>query len=213
MSEHGKRMTNSDSNDQFEKKLGDFLAVSQGAINNALTKQTTDPGDMTHNKPIGQLLLESGAISQDELNNAIKMQRIKRLSRCPVFSTLNQTDLAALSSRFHEVSVPEQKEFIVQGDDDPTMYVMATGTAAVYHTNVEGRMKVIAILGPGDPIGEMAYFTGGLRTASVRTLETCELLCADYSDLTFYFEHAPKVAHAFTKLVENRQDEIAKGNT
>lgn len=205
-------MADHNSTIQFEKKLGEFLAVSDGAIKNALNKQTTDVGDETHNKPIGQLLLESGSISQEELDNAIKLQRIKRLSRCPVFTTLSPTDLAALSGRFHEVSVPAQKEFIQQSDDDPTMYVLATGSAAVYHTNVEGRMKVIAILNPGDPIGEMAYFSGGLRTASVRTLETSELLCADYSDLTFYFEHAPKVAHAFTKLVESRQSEIAKGN-
>ncbi len=205
-------MTNFDETNQFDKRLGEYLAISNGAINKALSKQVLDPGDQTHNKPIGQLLLESGSISKEELENAVKLQRIRRLSRCPVFSTLSQTDLAALSSRFKEVSVPEQNEFIMQGDDDPTMYVMATGSAAVYHTNLEGRMKVIAILGPGDPIGEMAYFTGGLRTASVRTLENSELLCADYSDLTFYFEHAPKVAHAFTKLVELRQDEISKEN-
>lgn len=202
-------MTNFDDTNQFDKRLGEYLAISNGAINTALSKQVVDPGDQTHNKPLGQLLLESGSISAEELENAVKLQRIRRLSRCPVFSTLSQTDLAALSSRFKEVSVPAQKEFIIQGDDDPTMYVMATGSAAVYHTNLEGQMKVIAILGPGDPIGEMAYFTGGLRTASVRTLENSELLCADYSNLTFYFEHAPKVAHAFTKLVELRQSEIS----
>ncbi len=205
-------ITDKDRSKQFDKKLGEYLAVSSGAINNALSKQTTDPGDETHNKPLGELLIDSGSISKEELENAIKQQRIRRLSRCPVFSTLSPTDLAAMGGRFNEISVPAQKEFIVQGDDDPTMYVMGTGNAAVYHTNLEGEMNVIAVLGPGDPIGEMAYFTGGLRTASVRTLEACELLCADYSDLTFYFEHAPKVAHAFAKLIEFRRAEIEKGN-
>ena len=195
-----------------EKKLGDFLAVSDGAINNALRKQTTDPGDETHNKLLGELLIESGTIDEEQLLNAVRQQRINRLAKCPVFSTLSPTDLAALSSRFKEITVPAQKEFIIQGDDDPRMYVMATGTAAVYHTNLEGRMRVIAMLGPGDPIGEMAYFSGGHRTASVRTLELSELLVADYASLTFYFEHAPKVAHAFTKLVESRRQQMLENN-
>ena len=58
-----------------------------------------------------------------------------------------------------------------------------------------------------EPIGEMGYFQGGVRTASVRAVDNVECLRADYSALTHYFEHVPRVAHAFMDIVQRRQQE------
>ncbi len=67
---------------------------------------------------------------------------------------------------------------------------------------------MIATVGAGEPIGEMGYFAGGVRTSCVRTLETTQLIRAEYKDLTDYFENAPRVALAFTTVVEHRKKEM-----
>ncbi len=192
------------------KKIGEYLLCSQGAMQNALKKQSSLLEVKKESQLIGKILVDLGVIGQEELDNGIKKQRAERLSQCPVFSTLNKTELNALSNSFHEISVPALDEFILEGDDDPTMYIMVSGEAEVYHMDIDGNKTVFATLGPGDPIGEMAYFSGGRRTATVRTLEPCELIQAKYADLTFYFENAPMVAHAFMTLVNSRRLELEK---
>ena len=85
------------------------------------------------------------------------------------------------------------------------MYVSADGKVEVYLMDIEGNKTSLATLGAGSPIGEMAYFSGGKRTASARSIEPTRLLKAQYNALTHYFENVPHVAHAFMQLVEQRR--------
>ena len=39
----------------------------------------------------------------------------------------------------------------------------------------------------------------------MRAVDNIECLRADYSALTHYFEHVPRVAHAFMEIVEQRR--------
>lgn len=187
------------------RRLAEYLACAPGTIRAALHRQTSNQNPDGSRRPIGEILQELGAVTLEELETAIKRQRVDRLSKCYVFSSLSLPELTALSLRFREVSVPEGIQFIIQDEEDPTLYVLATGKAEVYRTDIDGNWTHIAYLGPGEPIGEMGYFQGGRRTASVRAIERSELLCASYADLTHYFENVPRVAHAFMKLVHERQ--------
>ncbi len=144
-------------------------------------------------------------LTQAELDNSIKQQRIARLAACPIFTTLSPMDLAALSKFFTEVSYPPNETFIMQGEEDSSLFVIATGLVEVFHLDNAGNEISISNVGPGEPIGEMGYFAGGVRTACVRTLETTQLLQARFEDLTDYFENVPRVALAFTTVVEQRK--------
>jgi CRP-like cAMP-binding protein len=195
----------SDNHESAIRRLAEYLACAPGTIRAALQKQIGSQKPDGTQRPLGEILQELGAVSPEELDIAIKRQRIDRLRKCYVFSALTQPELAALSLRFREVGVPEGMQFIIQDEEDPTLYVLATGKAEVYRTDIDGNWTHIAYLGPGEPIGEMSYFQGGRRTASVRAIERSEFLCANYADLTHYFENVPRVAHAFMKLVQERQ--------
>jgi len=118
---------------------------------------------------------------------------------------LSDAELAAISARFTEVSVDPGKQFIFQDEPDPTLYILASGRVEVYRTTLEGKHIHIAFVDPPEPIGEMGYFQGGIRNASVRAVDAVELLQADYSKLTHYFEYVPRVAHEFMRIVEQRR--------
>ena len=195
--------------DTGEHRLGEYLLVSGGTINNVVEKQFQSSFTGTdENKRIGELLVEQGILTQEELDNSIRQQRIARLAACPIFATLSSMDLAALSKFFTEVSYPPNETFIMQGEEDSSLFVIATGLVEVFHLDNAGNETSIAKVGPGEPIGEMGYFTGDVRTACVRTLETTQLLQAQYKDLTDYFENVPRVALAFTTVVEQRKKEM-----
>ena len=201
MSEDDKSIRNS-------KKLGEYLIVSEGAIENLVKKQKNDAQRDQSGKRIGEFLVEEGILTQEELNNSIRQQRIARLAACPVFATLSSTELAALSSAFTEISYPPQTTFIVQGEDDPSLYIIAAGVVEVFGLGNDGKEIHIAKVGAGAPIGEMGYFSDGIRAACVRTIQTTHLLQAQYKDLTAYFEKAQRVAMAFMHVIQQRQAEM-----
>jgi CRP-like cAMP-binding protein len=192
------------------KGLGDFLVVARGNVNNAVEKQIASYSQGENVKPIGELLVEQGVISREELENSLRNQRIARLAGCPVFAPLSRPDLAALSKHFTEVSVAPGERFIMQGDEDRYLYVIAYGLVEVYKIDNFGNEITIAMVGAGEPIGEMGYFSGGKRTACVRATEPTQLVRARYDDLTHYFESVPRVALAFTQVVDYRRRELAR---
>ncbi len=56
-----------------EHKLGKYILASKGAINNIVEKQNN--ASLAHgdeNKRIGELLIEQGVMTQEELDNSVK---------------------------------------------------------------------------------------------------------------------------------------------
>ncbi len=187
------------------KKLGEYLVCSPAAVQNVIGQQKPSAKSPLSLKRLGEALVDSGVISRDELEIAIYKQRVDRLRQCPVFSMLSDAELSALSKRFTEVSVPPGKQFIFQDEPDPTLYIIASGKVEVYRTTLDGQHIHLACVEPPEPIGEMGYFQGGIRNASVRAIDAVELLQADYAKLTHYFEYVPRVAHEFMRIVERRR--------
>ena len=187
------------------RRLGEYLTCSRGSIVMAIKKklESLERGD--DKKGLGEFLLELGIISEEELQNALRHQRADRIGLCPVFSSLSNTELHAISNHFVEVSINTGEQFIKKGEKDPTLYILVEGELEVFTTNKNKEVH-IAYINPVEPIGEMGYFQDGIRTASVRATKQSELLRAPYLNLTHYFEHVPRVANAFVEVIQRRQE-------
>jgi GAF domain-containing protein len=185
------------------RRLGEYLDCSNQAIQAVLSRQGGGHDDAV-GKRLGELLLEEEAISLDALLAGIQAQRVDRLRACPLFTSLSNDDLAELSTVFQEVSLPSDQGLIEQDDRDPYLYVIGAGRLEVFRTDDEGNESTLARVFPGEPVGEMGYFTNGIRSASVRAIETVQLLRASYEDLTDCFESNANVATAFMDVVTNR---------
>ena len=198
-------------NDTQEKPhprlLGEYLSCSRGSIRIAMQKKRDAKVHGGDQKRIGELLIELDIISEEDLRNALRQQRADRLGLCPVFESLNRTELTGISNHFSEVSLTSDQQFIFEGENDPTLYVLVDGKLEVFTKDNEGNEIHIAFVSPVEPIGEMGYFQGGIRTASVRAVVPTELLSAAYKNLTHYFEHVPHVALAFMDVISRRQAE------
>ena len=189
------------------RMLGDYLPVSRGAKRIAMQKKREAKLKGEPDKHIGEILVESGSITDEDLENAIKKQRADRLGQCPVFESLTSTELIALSVNFNEITIPAGQQFIMQGENDATLYILVSGRVEVFSIDDNGDEIHIAYVSPVEPIGEMGYFQEGKRTASVRAVDPVELLSAPYSSLTHYFENVPRVALAFLDVVKRRKEE------
>ena len=187
--------------------LGEYLPCSRGSIRIAMQKKRAlKMRDLTQ-KQLGELLIDLEMITPEDLVNALRQQRADRLGLCPVFESLNRTELSAIGNKFSEVNFTAGQQFIFEGENDPTLYILVEGKLEVFIKDKDGNEIHIAYVDPVEPIGEMGYFQGGIRTASVRAIEPTELLSAEYKKLTHYFEHVPHVAHAFLDVINRRQAE------
>jgi CRP-like cAMP-binding protein len=187
--------------------LGEYVPCSRGSIRIAMQKKRDAKLHGKPQKRIGELLIDLDMISEEDLRNALRQQRADRLGLCPVFESLSRTELAGISNHFTEISLAAGKQFIFEGENDPTLYILVEGRLEVFTKDKEGKEIHIAYVKPVEPIGEMGYFQGGIRTASVRAADPSELLSAPYKSLTHYFEHVPRVAHAFMDVINRRQAE------
>ena len=98
------------------------------------------------------------------------------LRNVPLFVTLPDSQLALLTSVVSRRSYPRGTTVIAAGDSTDSLYVVISGRLKVMMSDDEGREVILSMLGPSEYFGEMALIDDSPRSASVITLEPCELL-------------------------------------
>jgi uncharacterized membrane protein len=75
----------------------------------------------------------------------------------------------------------------------------------------QGREVVLSTLGPGDFFGDVALLDGGPRTASVRTIEACDMCVLKRSDfLQFLREHPDAAIDVLSVLGRRHRETLDK---
>jgi CRP/FNR family cyclic AMP-dependent transcriptional regulator len=90
-----------------------------------------------------------------------------------------------------------------EGDDAGPVVVLLSGRVKV-STVGRGREAIVAVRGPGDLIGELSTIDGGLRSATVTTLERAEALLVRGSALDALLERRPRIALVILRMVAAR---------
>jgi CRP/FNR family cyclic AMP-dependent transcriptional regulator len=98
------------------------------------------------------------------------------LRRVPLFYGLNESQLDLLSTGSTRRSYAKGRTLVAEGEPSQSLFVLLSGRAKVQRSDSEGKEVIIAVIGPGEFIGEMSLIDDEPRSASVITLETCEFL-------------------------------------
>jgi CRP-like cAMP-binding protein len=124
-----------------------------------------------------------------------------RLKTISVFSDLDDESLEAISKLAAEVSVPEGKELVREGDYSYDLIAIEDGTAKVHHDD-----ETIAELGPGDVVGEMGVLERAQRNASVTATSPMMLVTLTGWDIRKLRKQAPDAVERLQQLVAARSD-------
>jgi NTE family protein len=95
------------------------------------------------------------------------------LSALPGFEGSADSDLEALASVTEERELRRGDVLVRQGDPADALYFVLSGRLGVY---VRGVVEPIDEIGQGQPVGEMGFFAGVARTATVVALRDSRLL-------------------------------------
>ena len=98
------------------------------------------------------------------------------LRNVPLFASLDEAQLGVLVHMIMRTSFGRNEKIIGAGDPTDSLYIVISGRLKVLMSDEQGREVILAILGPGEFFGEMGLLDDSPRSASVVTLEPCELL-------------------------------------
>jgi CRP/FNR family cyclic AMP-dependent transcriptional regulator len=104
------------------------------------------------------------------------------LRNVPLFAVLDEAQLRALSSVMARKSAPKNRTIIKAGDPTDSLYIVIAGRIKVQMSDDEGKEVILAVLGPGDFVGEMGLLDGAPRAASVVTIEQSEFVSISKED-------------------------------
>jgi CRP/FNR family cyclic AMP-dependent transcriptional regulator len=87
-----------------------------------------------------------------------------------------------------------------EGDPPDCMYVIKSGKLVVVKTKATSEI-ILAEIGPGAMVGEMAFFDNKPRSASVRALKDSEVVALPYKALYAQFQNFPEWCKAIMRTV------------
>lgn len=126
------------------------------------------------------------------------------LSRVPLFQGLNEQQFALLSSRIQKISLRRGEVLFVEGDEGDRLYIITEGKIKLGHSSEDGRESLLAILGPGEMIGELTLFDPGKRSTTATAVSPASMLCLDHSDLVQILDTNPEVAKHLLRALAQR---------
>jgi CRP/FNR family cyclic AMP-dependent transcriptional regulator len=93
-----------------------------------------------------------------------------------LFAGLDDQQIQELEAISKKRSVPKNNIVFSDGDDSDGLYIIKYGKAYALRIDESGRQFVVNRFGPFDCFGEMGFFDGKPRCATVMTKERCELV-------------------------------------
>ena len=134
------------------------------------------------------------------------------LRNVPLFAVLPESQLALLTSVVSRKTFPRGSTVMAAGEATESLYVVISGRLKVMMSDDEGREVILAMLGPSEFFGEMGQLDDSPRSATVVTVEACELLILAKKDfkrcLLENFEMAMTVMRGLVKRLREADQKI-----
>jgi len=98
------------------------------------------------------------------------------LKAVPLFASFPEDQLRMLTTMVTRRSASRSTTIMAGGDATDSLYIVLSGRLKVMMSDSDGKEVILSILGPGEFFGEMGLIDDEPRSASVVTIEPCELL-------------------------------------
>jgi CRP/FNR family cyclic AMP-dependent transcriptional regulator len=98
------------------------------------------------------------------------------LKTVPLFSSMTDEQLRLLQPCLQQRSYPRSSFILRAGEETDALYIVVSGRAKILIPDEQGREVILAVVGPNEFFGEMGLLDDLPRSASVETLEACQML-------------------------------------
>ncbi|WP_211331405.1 Crp/Fnr family transcriptional regulator [Flaviflexus salsibiostraticola] len=120
-----------------------------------------------------------------------------------LFAGLSEEDQAQLAELMTEETLRRGESLFHEGDSGEHLFIIVDGKIKLGHAADDGRENLIAILGPGEIIGELSLFDKGKRSTSATAVAPTTLLALSHVDLMRFIDGNPDMAkHMLAQLAQ-----------
>ncbi len=124
------------------------------------------------------------------------MTLVEVLQKCNLFRDFSDTGLNIFAAIASEKSVPAGAPLFAENMVGDSMFIVASGTVRITSRNGESE-RTLAVLGPGEYLGELALLARSVRLVSAVAETPCELVEITQRD---YYRIQPQKPQACLKL-------------
>ncbi|CAM3819407.1 Crp/Fnr family transcriptional regulator [Occultella aeris] len=112
----------------------------------------------------------------------------------PLFAELSDESYLAVRERMEALTFRRGEEIFHEGSAGDRLYVIGSGKVKLGHMAPDGREHLLAILGPGEILGEVSLYDPGPRTATATALATTEMVELSHQGLLQILDARPEVS-------------------
>ncbi|MBW2434871.1 MAG: cyclic nucleotide-binding domain-containing protein, partial [Deltaproteobacteria bacterium] len=94
----------------------------------------------------------------------------------------------------------------LEGDDSQDLYILVAGHVEIF----KGNMKIRDITQEGTVFGEVSFFLGDRRTASVKAKTKVEVICIPKEEIMLFLDQCPTAAPDIIRHLSIRLDEATQ---
>jgi CRP/FNR family transcriptional regulator, cyclic AMP receptor protein len=126
---------------------------------------------------------------------------VDRLAKLPLFGELDHHDLSHVAGWVKEQRFAEGDVLIEEGGMPTDVFMLESGTVDVTHEE-----KLIATLGPGDVVGEIALLDPQRRTATVTATSVVRAVALSVEDFASMDTEMPEITKQLREIAERRRE-------
>ncbi len=130
----------------------------------------------------------------------------------PLFSSLSDEQLGLLQPCLQQRAYPRGAFILRAGEATDALHIILSGRVKILIPDDQGREVILAILGANDFFGEMGLLDDQPRSASVETLEACQMLRLSKGGFTSCLENnfglAMQIIHDLVKRLRQADRKI-----
>ncbi|MDO5060018.1 MAG: Crp/Fnr family transcriptional regulator [Actinomycetaceae bacterium] len=126
------------------------------------------------------------------------------ISQVPLFEGLDEEQQASLHAKMGHSTLRRGEVLFEEGDPGTRLYIITEGKIKLGHTSPDGRENLLAVLGPGEIIGELTLFDPGPRSTTATAVSPVSLLYLDHSDLVTTLYNNPSMSKHMLRALARR---------
>ncbi|MEQ1652197.1 MAG: cyclic nucleotide-binding and patatin-like phospholipase domain-containing protein [Hyphomicrobium sp.] len=124
-----------------------------------------------------------------------------RLANVATFQALSAGELALLEAQLEPIPVTRGTCIVREGEAADALFVVVSGRFAV---EISGATEPVTEIGQGATIGEIAFFAGGARTATVRAIRDSVVVRLTRADFDVISSSSPALWQTITATLASR---------
>jgi CRP-like cAMP-binding protein len=122
----------------------------------------------------------------------------------PVLGLFDAEAVRSLAARGTRQQLPRGSEIFRQDDPSDTLFLLNSGKATLLRQVSDGRGGIMALLGPGDVLGEACVLTRSPYAMSAKAVTDVTVLAVPSEELTGWWEEHPAVLPQLMAILARR---------